>query len=340
MDQNNVLLLMGREISSLLEEKELELISVVRTAYEIHALGDTALPFSSFLRFPGDMTNRIIALPAYLGGEIQRPGLKWISSFPNNIKSGLDRASAVVLLNSVSTGRLEVVLEGSVISAKRTAASAALAAQLLEASVETIGLIGCGLINFEIAKFLIKAFPTSAKFLLFDIDEMRSDRFKAKLIRRFPDRKVEVVPEVGLALNHCSLISIATTALHPYLQDLSQCLPGSVILHVSLRDLTPEAILSCDNVVDDLTHVCRERTSIHLAQELVDKVEFVRCTIGDIIINKAPGKENPKSVTVFSPFGLGILDLALANYTRDLALTLSRGTLIKEFFPEPWACSQ
>ena len=67
MRDGDLLILKSDEVLSLLEGKELELIRIVREAYQTHASGDSTLPHSSFLRFPDNEKNRIIALPAYLG---------------------------------------------------------------------------------------------------------------------------------------------------------------------------------------------------------------------------------------------------------------------------------
>jgi len=339
MFDNDILILKADEILSLLEGQELEIIRTVRLAYEAHAGGDSSLPHSTFLNFPADQRNRIIALPAYLGDEFGVAGIKWVSSFPGNLERGLDRASAVVILNSSETGRPEAVIEGSVISAKRTAASAALAAQRLTTGnhVERMGLLGGGLINFEIARFVLAACPEVKVLTVFDLDPNRAKHFARKCRQAFGHVKLEIAEDVETLFGNNSLISIATTAARPHLFDLSACAPGSTILHISLRDLSPELILASDNIVDDVSHVCRAQTSLHLAEQQTGQRDFIRCTLADILKERAPARRDDRSIAVFSPFGLGVLDIALGKLVCEMARSQSRGSLINSFLPGSWS---
>lgn len=337
-ENDQVLILRSEEIISLLTGRESELIGKARTAYEAHAKAASSLPHSVFLSFPEQPRNRIIALPAYLGAGFEIAGMKWVSSFPQNLESGMDRASAVIILNSAQTGRPQAILEGSVISAKRTAASAVLGAKnLARGPVNSVGMIGCGLINFEIARFLLAQFPSLKTFYLYDRTPADAARFAKKCRALSGHVKVVLRESAESVLESSTLISIATTATEPFIESLDACRPGSAILHISLRDLTPQVILKCINVVDDVDHVCRARTSVHLAEQMVGHRDFIKCTLADITNGTVAWPEGREQTTVFSPFGLGVLDLAVGKYVYELAQERNVGTKIDNFLPPHWS---
>lgn len=335
MHNGDLLILTANEIAALLKDRETEIMEAVRVAYDIHSQGGSTLPHSIFVHFPDNAKNRIIALPAFLnhGGGIA--GMKWVSSFPDNLSRGVDRASAVLVLNSTQTGRPEALIEGSQISAKRTAASAALAAQCMhgDKQVDCAGIIGTGLINHEIVRFLLASFPRLRNFVVYDLDQARAQQFGQRCESEFAGVSVKTAADITSVLRATSLISFATTAIEPHVHDLSDCAPGSTILHVSLRDLVPEVILSCDNVVDDVDHVCRAKTSIHLAEQYVGHRDFIRCTLAEIFRGEETPRKDEESIAVFSPFGLGVLDIMVGKLAVDLATEQGMGQVVTSFLP-------
>jgi len=329
-----MLILGAGEVRAALDGAQRDVLSAVREAYELHALGRTAVPHSVFLRFPADERNRIIALPAYLGTEPPVSGVKWVSSFPGNVPRGLDRASAAIILNSMETGAPEAFLEASAISARRTAASAALAASTLASSSPETGvtLLGCGLINFEVLIYLRTVFESIDTVTLYDLDQERARSFAAKVLAAWPSSKVEVSGSARDALARNKLVSLATTAAVPHL-DAAACRPGTLVLHLSLRDLTVDTILSSVNIVDDADHVCRAATSLHLAEQRTGDRSFIASSLGEILVAAEPYTRDDRSLTVFSPFGLGCLDLAVAGLVRRAAAARGSGTSLDDFLP-------
>lgn len=336
--ENQLLLLRGDEINHLLKGQEAAIMTVVEQAYRAHANGNTIMPPNGYLHFPGMEKERIIAKAAFLGEHFQEAGLKWIASFPNNLSKSMERASATLILNSVETGRPTAIFESSVISAKRTAAGAALAAKRMSKDPDprTIGLVGTGLINFETLRFLLHVFPSMEKLYLRDLSRERAEQFQRKALTLWPSLEIVIANDLRVLIAHCPIIAFGTTAVKPFIDSIEGHLPHLVILHTSLRDLTEEVILHADNVVDDIDQVCSNKTSLHLAQRKTGDRAFIRATIGDILNGRAGNYDEDKKVHIFSPFGLGILDLAVGNLVKNLALEQKAGTVIDGFLPRPW----
>lgn len=336
MTSGDLLLLRGDEITELFRGQEATVVDVIRAAYCIKEQGDVAIPNCPFLRFPENAAARIIAKPAYVGGQVHAAGLKWIASFPSNLNKGIDRASATIILNCPETGVPLAVMEGSVISAYRTAASAALAASVLcRAQPRSLGIIGCGLINFETLRFILALQPSIETILVHELSSVRAAQFAAKSEAIRGSRSIQVAASAEALLTASDVTSLATTATVPYIKKIDGVPQGSVLLHISLRDFMPAAVLAADNVVDDVEHVCSNGTSLDLTATQEGNRSFIRTTLGAILLETAPRHASLRPV-MFSPFGLGVLDIALAHAALGLAHERGAGTVIPKFLPAPW----
>ncbi len=334
MPDNDVLIIGAPDVEAALRGREKDILETVGRAYETHSAGDSSLPHSSFLRFPDSDKDRIICLPAYLGGDYQLAGMKWIASVPDNVARGMERASAVIVLNERKTGRPKTVMEGSIVSKVRTAASAALASKVLAPEAPSrIGFVGCGPINVAVAQFLRATWPDCRDYQAFDLDPARAKAFGDSLLAAQGDAQFSVADSLDALMADCPMVAFATTAITPYVDNLDGCPEGATILHVSLRDLKTGAILPNHNVVDDLDHVCRAGTSIYLSAEEAGNRDFVHASIGDILRGAAELPARDGRPVVFSPFGLGVLDLAVAELVLAEVGKSGGGTRAPNFLP-------
>ncbi|MGW2746062.1 2,3-diaminopropionate biosynthesis protein SbnB [Streptomyces sp. NPDC001450] len=319
------------DITAQVEHNRPELVEVVRAAYLAHDAGQSANPHSSFLRFPHNSRARIISLPAYLGGEFEVAGNKWIASFPENTRHGIPRASATLILNDCATGFPFACMESSVISATRTAASAVLGAETLigERRARRVGIVGTGLIAQHVWKFLRDLDWEIGGFRLFDLDQDAAKRYGA-VVAEHTDAEVVIADRVEDAFTDCDLVVLTTVAGEPHLHDARLLAHNPVVLHLSLRDLAPELILAAQNFTDDVDHAVRERTSLHLTEQRTGNRDFVDGTLGDLLRQRL--RRQPGRPAVFSPFGLGVLDLAVGKWVHDRVVAAGGGHPQAGFF--------
>src|SRR5213596_1859648 len=189
----------GKTVSDIVRANRRECIRIVREAYLAHADGQSVNPDSHFLKFPDKPDCRIIALPAYVGNRFDVAGLKWIASFPGIVQRGVPRASAVLVLNSYDTGYPFAILESSIISAARTAASAVLAAFWLggrSRRARSLGIVGTGFIARHVYEFLVDTGWAIEDVRLYDSSRLESEKFMKTACRPERHRTVTVVTDM------------------------------------------------------------------------------------------------------------------------------------------------
>jgi ornithine cyclodeaminase len=313
-----------------IESHRSQIFDAVRAAYCLHALGDSINPDSYFLRYPENPSARIIALPAHLGGSVQKSGIKWISSFPHNKSGNLARASAVLIVNDATTGYPLACIEASLISSTRTAASAALAAEHISPRPfgGTLGVVGTGIIARTTVDWLLFRGWQFSKIALYDVDPPEAERF-SNWLRDEHQLKAEIQTSFGGVIRDSSLILFTTTAPTPNVADENLFAHAPTVIHLSLRDICVNVILASQNIVDDVDHCLKAGTSLHLTETASGNRAFVSGTLVDVLTKKCTLDDRTR---IFSPFGLGVLDLSVGDFILETAIASNSAIALPDFF--------
>lgn len=299
----------GKAVRTVVEQSRRRIHARVDDTYRAHHRGETLNPDSYFLRFPDKPEARIIALPALLRGSPSVAGLKWIGSFPGNLEHNLPRASAVLILNDFDTGYPFACLEASQISAARTAASAALGAEHLHGSrrADRVAVVGAGVISRTVLEFLR------------DLDWRVGEVVVHDTVPAYAEKSAQYARSLGFSARtgatlrgsvaDADVVVLATTAAAPYITEPGFFAAGQTVLNISLRDIGPELVADAHNVLDDIEHCLHAGTSPHLAVEKFGTREFIDGTLAGLVLGEfAVTRDKP---LIFSPFGLGVLDIAV-----------------------------
>jgi N-[(2S)-2-amino-2-carboxyethyl]-L-glutamate dehydrogenase len=325
----------GAQVQQALQGRENEIVELVEATYRLHSAGDSVNPPSYFLRFPDRPSSRIIALPASVGGQVGVDGLKWISSFPQNVAAGIPRASAVLILNDHDTGYPFACLEASIISATRTAAMAATAADAMSrgrSRPARVGFFGAGLIARYIHTFLAGTGWSFDEIGVYDLSADSASGFRGHLEQSGAAGRITVHDSAEQLIRSSDMVVFATVAGQPHVSDLSWFEHNPLVLHVSLRDLAPEVLLASTNIVDDVEHCLKANTSPHLAEQLTGNRGFLHGTLDDVMAGRVTVPADRPAV--FSPFGLGVLDLAVGKYVYDELVGTGELYVVDDFFHE------
>ena len=286
-------------------------IDVIATTVRCLETGEFVQPIKPYLRY-GDLRNRIIAMPAFVGGAVEMAGIKWIASFPGNIQKGLPRAHSVVILNEAGTGVPVAIISTALLSVIRTASVSGYVIRCFDdwkkARDIEIGVVGYGPIGQYHVKMCRALLGDRIRRLrVFDIRGVRTD---------FPDADegIEVVDSWQEAYEGADIFITCTVADAPYIDRRPK--DSSLHLNVSLRDYKTDVYewFKDTMIVDSWEEVCRENTDIermHLGKGLTR--EDTR-SIVDMANGRCFETYRPASPVLFNPMGMAVFDIAMASH--------------------------
>jgi ornithine cyclodeaminase/alanine dehydrogenase-like protein (mu-crystallin family) len=276
-----------------------EATELVREGFVSYAAGEWRMPAKVYLEAApaGDFR----AMPAIGGGLAI---LKWVTSFPGNGALGLPVVMGVICVSSAEDGRPLALVDARAVTALRTGAVAAVAAQeLAREDSRTVGIVGCGLHGAWAARCLAAA--EYGPGICFDPD---------------PDAAGTLAGELGWEAGAladalaCDVVTCVTPGIEPVIR-ASDLRPGT---HFSMlgadgpgkAEAEPEAVARCVLFCDEWEQASHggELTAA-VAAGLVGRDDVSE--LGAVVTGRAPGRPDEEAVTLFDSTGLAIQDLAL-----------------------------
>lgn len=290
--------------------------------------GDFAQPIKPYLRFR-NLTNRIIAMPAYVGGNVSFAGIKWIASFPDNINKNIPRANSVTILNDADTGVPVCIVNTSFISAVRTAAVTGLvvrqylaAKTVKEAKVGMTGFGPIGQLHLQMIGDLLG--DNLKQISIYDLRPID----QALIPDNLKD-KVRIVNSWEEAFDDADIFMTCTVSKAPYINKKPK--PGSLQLNVSLRDYVADFVdYTQIMIVDDWEEICRENTDIEVMHKTKGLQEKDTHSLANVVTQEILKNAGADDVIMFNPMGMAVFDIATAAYYYDKAQQSGIGTVLAD----------
>ena len=280
--------------------------------------------------FNEELQTRINCMPSTLLKE-GVCGVKWVSVFPNNPKLyNKQNVSGVILLSEITTGFPFAIVDGTLITALRTACLGAIGAKYLARKDSSVyGTIGTGeqaKTHFLVMKTL---FPNIKTCYVSSRSNESELGFVDAMKTKFDD--VEFIMcngDYDLAARNADIIVTAVSCQAPLLK-ADSIKPGTFYCHVGGWEDEYDVPLKADKIVCDDWSSLKHRGSPTIArmyEKGLLKDSDIYANLPDIISGKKVGRETESEFNYFNSIGLSFVDVAVANYFYKEVTSKGLGT--------------
>ena len=343
----DTLLLDGDDVD---ENARLEdVIPAVEDAFRAYAEGRTIMPAKSYIdlpRYNGDFRS----MPAYLdvedgslatasgdAGDWDAAAVKWVNVHPDNpANHDLPTVLGTVIYSDPETAFPLAIMDGTVLTRKRTGAAAAVATDHLAVEGATsMGIVGAGVQSYTQLRAVAEVRPIE-EVVIADRNDSKVQSFVSTFEDRFDVRGGSIAEAAA-----CDVLSTVTPVEDPIVElaDVGEH------THVNAmgadaegkHELSDELLLAATIVIDDYEQ-CTHSGEINVpwAAGVLDD-DDLHGELGDVVTGRIEGRTPEDGITVFDSTGLAIQDVAAAHVAYERADDVGNGTpfeLLRTDIPE------
>ncbi|WNJ94400.1 tyramine oxidase subunit B [Vibrio ruber] len=279
---------------------------------------------------------RLMAMPAYLGGDFQTSGVKWYGSNIANREKGLPRSILTLILNDIDTGTPLAFMSANLLSAYRTGAIPGVGARhLARKDSKVIGLLGPGVMGKTTVSAFMATCPHLDTIKIKGRGQKSLDDFIGWLKETFPQiTNIQVVDSIEEVVRGSDLVTYCNSgetgdpSTYPIVKrewvkpGAFLAMPASCSLDEGMEGPGVRKVLDNTRLYEAWyeelpkpAHNCVPLIGVRfmdmIAAGQLDKSELE--DIGKIVTNDAPGRQNDEEIIIMSVGGMPVEDVAWAT---------------------------
>ena len=266
------------------------------------------------------------AMPAYLRGR-DLAGIKWVAGgYPDNARLGLPAINALIVLNDPGTGAPTAILDGSRITAVRTAAVSGVAIRrFAPPDASRVALIGAGVQGNSHLPVVLGLLPGAA-ISIHDRHPERAERLAERArgldgageIRTTPSAR-EAVEGADVVVTMASFGPVRQVMTGEWLEPDALVVPVDFAMYCSA-----EVVRSAELFLVDDDPQFRYYRDLGYFDDYPDPAE----TLGQAIQRGASRERRPAGRVVSTALGVGLADVVFGDAIVHRAIADGRGQLL------------
>ncbi|MBR4935221.1 MAG: ornithine cyclodeaminase family protein [Anaerotignum sp.] len=338
MKKSEILFLKQEEViaAGLLDMKQA--IEVAEFTFKLLGEGKIIQPNKIFLGVPDNENweSYGMSMPAYIGGENPVIGFKWAAeSVYNSTQPDMPYGLDMVLLSDPKTMYPKAIMDGTIITAMRTSATAGVCAKYTARKDSKVAaLIGAGVIGRTMIMAMMEAVPSLEEIRIVDLDLA-----KAEAMAKEFEGKYNVVPysDAKAACDNADLVVTETTSRKEFIPK-DWLKKNATIIQMEAHSFEKDVICSADHIFldswDQMIHLPG-----HVFQIMHDDGDISReqiMHVHDLATGAAKGRENDDEFVFCGSYGMGCLDLTIADKLYHNALEMGLGTKLVQWDNPLW----